>query len=394
MNEFVRNEDSSVYYQGRYWNDLPVVADWLTVQVTGEPEVPWRRHFARRTGRTFERALFLNCGNGWVERELLADGIVGEAVGVDYADDLLAQAQAEADAQGLAATYHQMDTNTAEFPTGPYDLVVNFAAAHHIAFIDRVFRAVSELLVPDGWFVSHDYVGPHRNQYEPATWEAVASLNEELPEHLRQRMGYPHLPDMLVIDPTEAIHSELIVETFHRYFMVDEFVELGGALAYPLLTHNDQLFAAAPEERAPWVDHVMAADRAWLAEHPGSSLFAYFSGQPDGSVLERRAQLATWAAEEDSRERRAAERGGEYYRRTALAQALIDAEEGRRHLAQCEAARGELAAELAAARATTPAPATGWLAHEARRVAQHPSVRRLRDHPRMAGLERRLRHRA
>ena len=44
------------------------------------------------------------------------------------------------------------------FPLGEFDLVVNHAAAHHIAAIDRVFREICRILPEDGWFVSFDYV--------------------------------------------------------------------------------------------------------------------------------------------------------------------------------------------------------------------------------------------
>ena len=67
-------------------------------------------------------------------------------------------------------------------------------------------------------------------------------------------MSYPHLPTMLHDDPTEAIHSELIVETLQRYFHVERFVPLGGAIAYPLLTFNARLLELAERARASRLD--------------------------------------------------------------------------------------------------------------------------------------------
>ena len=135
-------------------------------------------------------------------------------------------------------------------PTSEFDLVVNHAAAHHIAAIDRVFREVCRILPADGWFVSFDYVGPHRNQYRTDAWDAAWKINRQLPESLRQDMAYPPIPVMLQVDPTEAIHSELILQTFHRYFIEREFTPLGGALAYPLLTHNHAMFGAPDDDGA------------------------------------------------------------------------------------------------------------------------------------------------
>ena len=207
MSQFQINHNSAIYYQGYYWNELECVQSMIDRRIAGGRQDHWFRHFASTCGRSFERALVLNCGNGWVERQMIAVGLVREAVGIDFSDTLLNEARAEAEIARLPLRYHQMDVNTADFPDGPFDLVVNFAAAHHIAYIDRVFRSLCERLPDDGWFISFDYVGPHRNQYRSDAWEEAWRVNGELPEYVRQEMVYPHLPTMLHDDPTEAIHS-------------------------------------------------------------------------------------------------------------------------------------------------------------------------------------------
>ena len=84
------------------------------------------------------------------------------------------------------------------------------------------------MLPEDGWFVSFDYVGPHRNQYRLDAWEEAWQLNRQLPSTLQQDLAYPPMPVMLVVDPTEAVHSELIVDTFERYFTAGQYTALGG----------------------------------------------------------------------------------------------------------------------------------------------------------------------
>jgi hypothetical protein len=215
-----------------------------------------------------------------------------------------------------------MNVNAEALPTGPFDLVVNHAAAHHVTRLDRLFRGICNLLPDDGWFISLDYVGPHRNQYAADAWNEAWKLNQTLPEHLRQSMDYPLLPLYIEIDPTEAVHSELIVETLHRYFRVDELVPLGGALAYPVLIHNTRLFsdAVGSDEREKWGQLVLERDGEYLAENPESSLFAYLTAQPDKDVLTNREALAAWESAEDSREARAAENGGTYYETSMLSE--------------------------------------------------------------------------
>lgn len=319
MAEFTVNRDSSVYYASGYWNDLPQVAAYMNRRISGDPAVPWYEHLRRQTGTaTFRKALFLNCGNGWVERELMAVGVVAEGVGIDIAPDLLEQARKEADASGLNLRYYERDVNTADLPEDGYDLVVNYAAAHHIAYLDKVFRRICEILPPDGVFVSSDYVGPHRNQYAYAEWQAAHELNRTLPEKFRMDMRYPHLPTMLHGDPTEAIHSELILETTRRYFDVAEVKPMGGALAYVLLTFNAGIHSSPGPERDAVVEQIVAADDAYTDAHPDSTLFAFFRGTPRKSVLAETESLARWTAEEEAREAAAARNGGEYYPLTAL----------------------------------------------------------------------------
>ncbi len=319
MGEFTVNRDSSVYYATGYWNDLPQVEAYLHRRVSGDPAVPWYEHLRRSTGVTrFRKALVLNCGNGWVERELYAAGLFDEAVGVDISADLLETARKEAAAGDLPLRYYERDINTADFPEDGYDLVVNYAAAHHIAYLDKVLRKVCEVLPEDGVFASSDYVGAHRNQYPYASWSAAYDLNQSLPEEFRCDLRYPHLPTMIAGDPTEAIHSELILETTRRYFDVAEYAAMGGALAYPVLTFNSGVHGSSGPARDAVVDRVVAADDAYTTAHPDSTLFAFFWGRPRKAVLSDEASLTAWTAEEEARESAAAGNGGEYYPLTAL----------------------------------------------------------------------------
>lgn len=322
------NENVGVYYGDDYWNDLPQVEAWLNRKVSGDPDRYWGEHFKQTAGRAFKRALVLNCGNGNVEHGLLGHGVMEEAVGVDYSDELLAEARRAARDEGLPFRYQKLDINTAELPEEDFDLVVNHAAAHHIARIDRVFRELCRRLPADGVFVSHDYVGPHRNQYRWDEWDAAANLNRTLPERFRQKMYYPHLVTMLKLDPTEAIHSELILPIMRRYFTIDELTPLGGALAYQLLTHNQQIFAAGEDdpERAETVERILEADDEYTAGREDRTWFAYIVARPDKSSLDDTAQIDLWEREEEDREAAAVACGGEYYEHTTLQEIMLESE--------------------------------------------------------------------
>jgi SAM-dependent methyltransferase len=305
------------YYQGVYWNDYRYIAMEVNRRISGDVFVSWDEYFQKTVkGRRFKKALILNCGDGWVERALFAQGLFDEAVGVDFLTGLLEQARKKA--MGLPLRYYQMDTNSADFPEDGYDLVVNYAAAHHNAYLNRIFHKIAELLPEDGCFVSYDYVGPHRNQYPVRQWVAALWLNSTLPTSLRQQMRYPHLPTMLSLDPTEAIHSELIVPFLQRYFHIDDYKHGGGALAYVVLTHNVNFSRASSAEQLSWLEHIMRADEKFLTKHPNSSLFDYILARPKKDILIQTQQLAQWDREELLREEQAKEHRGLYYSRTLV----------------------------------------------------------------------------
>jgi SAM-dependent methyltransferase len=304
------NVNPGVYYTGSYWNDLPAVRMHLNERATSDPSTTWVNHVLALRGKPFEKALFLNCGNGWVEREWLEAGAIKSAVGVDYSEELLSKARTAA--TGLPIEYHQLDTNRATFPGDGYDLVVNHAAGHHVTRLDAVMRSLSRLLPPDGWFVSWDYVGPHRNQYGWDQWSAAHRLNNKAPEGLKNHLRFPDLASMVNTDPTEAIHSELFAEVLYRYFTVSHERDLGGWLAYLLLSANDRLFQQSPEMVDPWVTQVLSED----AEHAnaGRTMFRYTIAQPNHAVLENVDRLAAWTQEEERRESNAQLANGRYYK--------------------------------------------------------------------------------
>lgn len=312
---------SSVYYRGGYWNDFPAVAAEINRRVSGSSDVSYLEYFRRLTGnRRFTRALFINCGNGWVEREFMRLRMIESAVGVDISADLLAQARELAGE--LPFRYVQMDVNGGVFPDERYDLIVNFAAGHHVAYVDRVYRALSRVLTEDGLFLNYDYIGPHRNQYPYEQWSAVWELNQALPADARADLRYPHMPTILLTDPSEAVHSELTMETFRRYFHVHEFRPAGGAVAYPLLTFNAHVAALPEDRRNALITRILEADHQYLVRHPDETLFAFWYGSARKTIHADAAMLARWEREELEREERAAARGGLYYRPTLL-QALM-----------------------------------------------------------------------
>ncbi len=307
--------DSSGYYTGIYWNSYEAVIHHLNRRAFDGGFGNWLEFARSRRSTSYQRGLSLNCGTGWVERAALKADLVESIVAVDFLDDLLDIARAES--VGLPIDYVQTDTNTADLPPGPFDLMINHAAGHHITYLDRVFRRMRALLSEDGSLITWDYTGPHRNQYGSRMWDAAHAVNERIPEQFRSELSYPRVPTMIALDPTEAIHSELLLETMTRYFDTTYTRRLGGPIAYLVLSHNQRLFDAPPDVRDEMVAMVIAADVAHLDEFPDDNLFTFSICEPKSVAQLNPDDLARWTREEDDREANAAANGGRYYLPTA-----------------------------------------------------------------------------
>ena len=71
----VPREDREYYDSISFWNYFAAVYRRLNARATGDPDAFWWQAL-QRDGRHFTRGLILNCGNGWVERDLLRAGLV------------------------------------------------------------------------------------------------------------------------------------------------------------------------------------------------------------------------------------------------------------------------------------------------------------------------------
>ena len=278
----VTPKNKNVYYQGNYWNDLPEVREYMCKNLTGDKDKWWIADIQDRfcpKPFTFENALFLCDGNGWLSREFIDKKIVKHAVAFDWSTELLLEAEEKRGQRDIH--YFQADVNTITFPDNTFDLIVNNAALHHVQFLNRLNLILSRALKPEGFFINFDYVGPRRNQYSLSHWKKIIAFNKKLPFEIRhEALHYPHLPTMLAADPTEAIHSDEIIKTMQRYFNLLEQHDTNGGLAYHLLTHNKKASSLQPSKRKPIVKAILVADRAMTAEKKVPVLFSYFIAQP------------------------------------------------------------------------------------------------------------------
>ncbi len=280
------NTNSSVYYKNTYWNDIPLIYKYICKNLTNSEKTWWIDDFKKRYAKKpFKNALFLNCGNGHVEREFIDKNIVVKASAFDYSYELLKKAQQLKKARDI--TYFQADANMIRLKKNTYDLVVNVAGLHHVQYINKLMYQLSKCLTKDGLMVNFDYVGPHRNQYGYAHWKLVNKINKSFPPKIRHdNLSYPSIPVMLKEDPTEAIHSELILPTMTRYFDIFEKHDAGGGLAYLLFTHNHNIFKNQKNSRVnKEIQIILNFERNLSYKGIIPNLFAYFIARPNSTNI-------------------------------------------------------------------------------------------------------------
>jgi hypothetical protein len=105
---------------------------------------------------------------------------------------------------------------------------------------------VHDSLLPNGFFVACEYVGPNQLQWLPAQVEAINELLAILPERYLRRVSDPsdfkrRFPGPSPIqwmnehDPSEAIRSEEIIPLVRSIFELLELKPAGGTLLHMLL---------------------------------------------------------------------------------------------------------------------------------------------------------------
>lgn len=206
-----------------------------------------------RDGWSFpvSRALSLGCGHGFLERGLAVMHIAERVDGIDLSAGAIEEARRIATETGLDRhlAYHVADLESADFPTGAFDMVFAHHSMHHIEDLDGLCVAVRRALRPGGVFHLNEFVGPDRFQWTDAQLDHLNAFCEALPARYRRLASgqvrppveRPTIPQMIAADPSEAIRSSAIIETVRRHFRVVELRELGGALLHVGLTgiiHN------------------------------------------------------------------------------------------------------------------------------------------------------------
>jgi SAM-dependent methyltransferase len=267
------------YGRDRYWNELTAVIGHLARLSTGSEEGWWTRYIKQCYCKTpCRRALVIGCGNGWVERAIFDEGLAKEIDAFDVDPAYVKLARKDRGDRNI--NYFVSDFRSFR-ASHEYDLIINHAALHHAKWLYRHCRALANALAQDGIFVTWDYIGPDRNQYDERHIAQLAQYNNCMPERFRTRWNLrPSLRLALEADPTEAVHATEIVRALENEFEIIERHDLGGGLAYPLLWNNIAEFEREDDEARGILASLLAEDDEATQSGRVPNLFTFIIARP------------------------------------------------------------------------------------------------------------------
>lgn len=237
----------------------PDVRHYINESISGDPHL-WPMDWFVREYKAphYATALSIGCGTGALERDLLVRGICGHFDAFDGSPMSIEVAREEAAKAGLAdrVNYWTGDFNEPRLPRRQYDAIFFHQSAHHVAKLEKLFRAILGVLKPGGLVYLDEFVGPSRHEWGPQILGPLRAVNRLLPDGTRL---YDHLPEPIQHDdPSEAIRSSEIVPQLRIGFTVERERGYGGNLL-------SVLFSVMNNPSPELVAQLISAERSLLA---------------------------------------------------------------------------------------------------------------------------------
>ena len=158
-----------------------------------------------------------------------------------------------------------------------YDAVFNFAVLHHAMNIEYALKKLASCLKNNGLMFNEEYVGPARNQYSDDHVNIMLEIMSDLPKKFRTKAKFlrPPLANFRV-EPSEAIHSDLILPLIPKYFDIIYQRNLNGGVAYQILHNNiDEFNDTSNSESVKWLEYLLQRDLQFTENGKVPVLFWY-----------------------------------------------------------------------------------------------------------------------
>lgn len=280
------------------WLQHPNVQERINALATGEQgrdrfHYLVDKYFPRQVGTTHrvKRALTLGCGHGEFERGVAGYDLAEIHDACDIADGAVSAAARLAREAGLShIRYKVADLNTIQLPRRNYDVVFGISSIHHVASLEHVFAEVVETLVPGGYFVLDEFIGPSKFQWTNDQLDAINTELQRMPMEFRRGLAAPFIPkgavrrpsiaEMNAGDPSEAARSSEILDVLAQSFEIVEFRGYGGSLLHLLLDEIAGRFAPDNPQAMGYLRHLFELEDRLIAAGTLRHDFAVIVAQP------------------------------------------------------------------------------------------------------------------
>lgn len=266
--------------QHQSWLEEPVLHEYAN-SLIGDGKAVWPIDWFAGwlQGRRFRRALSIGCGTGALERDLVVHELVDtiDAFDASVASLLIAQRLSVSSGMVQRIRYFAADFNEPTLPRRAYDLVVFHQSAHHVAKLEKLFRAILRALHPKGLVYMDEYVGPSRFEWTDDMLAEHRRVYADLPVGVRTgtTVPFPIQED----DPSEAFRSSSIEPQLSVGFRTLQRRPYGGTLLSvlcPLLKRDGW---------SPDVVHLLIDQERALLRSGSQSYYALIVAQPRRGLI-------------------------------------------------------------------------------------------------------------
>jgi SAM-dependent methyltransferase len=239
------------------WLSSPTIQRHINRLISGDEEQGWFKLCSDRFPTELKggRGLSLGCNYGLLERQIVEAGFCNSFDAYDVSEESIRIAKHDAERAGLNIHYGVADVNNLELPREEYTLAVISMALHHFERLEFILDAIRDALVPGGFFVFNEYVGPTRFQWTDQQLALVNELRSCFPADLlvginggpASPVERPDIEKFAEAEPFEAIRSAEIMGLVEERFAIAAKRDYGGTILHMLF---NEIIVNFDEERS------------------------------------------------------------------------------------------------------------------------------------------------